>query len=201
MLLPLRWVAATMAGFAFGGFMFHFAGSFGGLASWDPFAVAFGGAMGFVTGVAVAGIQWATLWLSRRQGARLMLAMGLTIGVTHGLQDGAPNSIGFVTVAAASGIAVAAIFAALFDQRAPAALLASSVGWAGGLVVANWLTFSVLGLPGTEAPIDSAIQHTVVGIIVALAWGVSTAITGLPSAIRNHGRRLVEAGGPGGSAT
>jgi hypothetical protein len=188
----IAWVTATAIGLAFGGFALHFPGSFGGLYAWDPVAVAFGAILGFATGLGVGLVQWAALWLPRRQGARLALAMALGIAITHGLLDGAPDAVGFLPVTAASGLAVAAIFAVAFDQRAPAAMLASAVGWAAGQVFAAWLTHSALGMPWHETPVDWSLTHLVAGISIAIAWTVPTAIAGLPQAIRRDRDAPVE---------
>jgi hypothetical protein len=181
----IAWVTSTVIGLALGGYFVHFAGSFGGLADFDLLAIFFGGAMGFVTGIGVALIQWLALGLSRRQGLRLVLAMALSIGVTHGSQDGSPNWMSFAGVAAANSILVTVIVAGLFGVRSPLVLLACGVGWAGGQIAGNWLTFSILGMPWHD---DYPTQHAVVGIVVALAWGIPTALTGLPAAIRAVGR-------------
>jgi hypothetical protein len=188
-MLPLSpavaWIAATAIGLAAGGFALHFPGSFGGLAAWDPVAVIFGGILGFVTGVGVGIFLWAGLRPPRGTGARLVLAMGLGVGVTHGLLDGAPSSIGSPVAAAASGLAMAAIFAMLLDQRSPAAILSSTIGWGGGQLVASWLTYSVLGMPWHDTPVEWSLQHMVAGIVIALAWGIPTAVAGLPGALQN----------------
>jgi hypothetical protein len=182
MMLAIAWISATAIGFALGGFVLHFPGSFGGLAAWDPAATLFGGILGFATGVGVALVQWVGLRLPRRSGTPLLLAMGLSIGITHGLQDGAPASIGLLVVAAVSGVAVAAIFAVLFDQRAPAEMLASAFGWGGGQLFAAWLV-PRLGLPWHETPLDWSLAHLASGIVIAIAWAVPTALAGLPAAI------------------
>lgn len=181
-MLAIAWVAATTVGLALGGFALHFPGSFGE-AVWSPVALVFGGILGFATGVGVGLVQWAALRLPRRSGARLVLAMGLVIAITHGLQDGAPLSIGLLVVAAASGVAVAAIFAGLFGQRAPVAMLASAIGWAGGQLFANWLT-PALGMPWHETPVDWSLTHVVAGVAIALVWTIPTAMAGLPAALR-----------------
>ena len=182
MMLASAWISATAIGLALGGFVLHFPGSFGDAAAWDPAAILFGGILGFATGIGVGLVQWIGMRLSRPQGARLVLAMGLGIGITHGLQDGAPAWIGLLVVAAASGVAVAAIFAVLFDERAPAAMLASAVGWGGGQLFAAWLV-PRLGMPWHETPVDWALAHLAAAIVIAIAWTVPTAVAGLPAAI------------------
>jgi hypothetical protein len=192
MMLAIAWVASTTIGLALGGFALHFPGSFGGLYEWDPVAAASGGILGFTTGMGVGLIQWAALRLPRGRGARLAVGLGLGIGITHGLLDGAPNAIGFGVVTIASGVVVAAIFAVLFDQRAPAAILASAIGWSGGQMIAAWLTYSVLAMPWHETPVDWSLTHTVAGIVIAIAWTVPTAATGLPQAIRRVREEALE---------
>lgn len=189
----VAWVAATIIGLVLGGFVLHFPGSFGDLRSWDPTALIFGGILGFMTGVWVGLFQWAALLLPRRQAGRLLLAMGIGIGITHALNDAAPSSLGLPVVALASGLGMAAAVASFLGERRPAALLACFVGWAGGLVLAAQVT-SMLGLPASETPVGWATEHAVAGLVVGLAWGVLTAIAGLPEILRRPstaGRRTV----------
>ena len=183
MMAGIAWILATVLGFALGGLVFHLPGSFGGLQSWDLVAVVFGAGIGFASGMAVGLVQWAALRLSRRQGARLVVAMGLGIGITHGLMDGAPDSIGLLIVVIASGIAVALLFAGLLEQRAPVAMLASAVGWGGGIWFAAWW-IPRLGMPFHETGVDWALAHLAQGVVIAFVWAVPTALAGLPAALR-----------------
>ena len=179
----VAWVAATIIGLALGGFILHFPGSFGGLTGWDPVAVVFGGLLGFANGVLVGLPQWAALRLPRGPGGRLLLAMGVGVGVTHALNDGAPFSLGLPIVAAASGLAMTAAMAGILHERRPVALAAHFVGWAGGLLLADQVTV-ILGLPASETPVGWATEHAVAGLVVGLSWGVLTAAVGLPEILR-----------------
>jgi hypothetical protein len=112
-----------------------------------------------------------------------MLAMGLGIGITHGLMDGAPDSIGLLLVTAASGIAVALLFAGLLGQQTPLTVLLSAAGWGGGIWFAAWW-IPRLGMPFHETPVDWALAHLAQGVVIAIAWAVPTALAGLPAALR-----------------
>ena len=185
MIRRVAWVAATIIGLALGGFVLHFPGSFGDLTRWDPSAVLFGAILGFVTGVWVGLAQWVGLRLPRGPGGRLLLTMGVGIGVTHALNDGAPLSLGLPIVAAASGLAMTMAMAAILGERRPAALAASFVGWAGGLVLAARVT-DLLGLPWEETPVGWSTEHAVAGMVVGLVWGTLTNATGLPKILRRR---------------
>jgi len=174
----LLWIIATTAGLIVGGFILHFPGSYGGIVEWDPAAVIFGGILGFLTGVFVGVGQWAALLLPRRTGVKLLLVMGIGIGVTHALMDGAPSSVPLVLLAAMSGAAITAALAFYVDERRPAVLGASFLGWAGGLLIAPQVTLA-LGLPWSETPVGWSTEHAFAGAIVGLAWAVSTAASGL----------------------
>jgi hypothetical protein len=188
----MAWILATVIGFALGGYLFHLPGSFGGLPAWDSVAVIFGAGIGFVTGIAVGLLQWVTLRLPRQLGARLVVAMALGFGVTHGLMDGAPDSIGLLLVSAGSGVAVALLFAALLGQRASMVMLVSAVGWGGGIWFAAWW-IPRLGLPFHETPHDWALAHLAQGLVMAIAWAVPTALVGLPAALRAQHDRPAQA--------
>ncbi len=186
MIERVSWVAATTVGIAVGGFVLHFPGSFGELVSWDPVALIFGALLGFVTGVWVGLFQWAALRLPRGQGGRLLLVMGVGVGVTHALNDGAPASLGLPIVTVASGLAMTAAVARLLRERRPAVLAANFVGWTGGLLLAA-LTVGWMGLPWEETPVGWSTEHMVDGIVVGLIWGGLTAAVGLPAILRRSG--------------
>jgi hypothetical protein len=196
MIRRVAWVAATSIGLVLGGFVLHFPGSFGDLRSWDPAALIFGGILGFITGVWVGVFQWVALLLPRRRGGRLLLAMGIGIGITHALNDAAPSSLGLPIVAIASGLGTTAAVAVILGERRPVALVACFVGWAGGLLLAVQVT-STLGLPASETPVGWATEHAVAGLVVGLAWGTLTVITGLPELLRRPGETAPSDPGPG----
>lgn len=187
MIPRVAWLVGTTIGLALSGFVLHFPGSFGDFAGWDPAALIFGAILGFMTGVWVGLFQWAALRLPRGPGGRLLLAMGVGIGVTHALNDGAPLSLGLPIVAAASGLAMTAAIAAILGERRPAALAASFVGWAGGLLLAA-LIVRWTGLPWEETPVGWSTEHAVDGVVVGLTWGVLTAMVGLPAILRRSGQ-------------
>ncbi len=182
-------MVGTTVGLALGGFVLHFPGSFGDLARWDPAAIGFGaifGAiLGSITGVVVGLFQWAALRLPRGPGVRLLLAMGVGIGITHALNDGAPLSLGLPIVAAASGLAMTAAVAAILRERRPAALAMSFAGWAGGLLLAAQVT-DMLGLPWEETPLGWSTEHAVAGVVVGLLWGTLTVAVGLPEILKRR---------------
>ena len=181
----LIWVVATTVGLIVAGFLFHFPGSFGGLYGWDPVAVVFGALIGFVSGAAVGLVQWAALLLPRREGLRLLLWMGLGIGITHAIHDGAPNALGQVGAASLSGLAVAAAYAWSVGDRRPAPIAVVGVAWAVALVstdlVSRWL-----GTPWEDTPVGWSTDHAIDGIVVGLIWGVATALVGVPDRLRQH---------------
>jgi hypothetical protein len=178
------WVGSTTIGLIVGGFILHFPGSFGGLYGWDPTAVIFGGILGFITGVAVGLVQWAGLLLRRREGLRLLLWMGIGIGVTHALHDGAPNAVAVVGVASLSGLAMAAGYAWSFEERRPVPIVAIGLAWTVGLVAADRAT-TWMGLPWEETPVGWSTEHAIDGLIVGIIWGVTTALAGVPDRLRH----------------
>ena len=178
----VAWIVATAIGLVVGGVMFHFPGSFGEL-SWQPVALVFGVIIGFVTGLFVGLAQWAALLLRRRAGMRLLLWMATGIAVTHGLNDGAPWSIGNLVLSLACGLGMAAGYAAFLDERRPIPLLLVGLGWAGALLAAKY-GIRVLPLPEEETPAAWATAHGAESLIVALAWGVITVIAGVPARLR-----------------
>jgi hypothetical protein len=177
------WVLATTVGLVMAGFLFHFPGSFGGLYGWDPTAVIFGGLIGFVSGAVVGLVQWAALLLRRNEGLRMLLWMGVGIGVTHAVHDGAPNTVGLVGAASVSGLAMAAAYAWSFRERQPIPIVVVGVAWAAALVgtdiVSRWL-----GTPWQDTPVGWSTDHAIDGIVVGLIWGIATALVGVPERLR-----------------
>ncbi len=179
----VTWVAATTIGLIVAGFVFHFPGSFGGLDDWDLVAVIFGGLIGFVSGAVVGLVQWGSLLLSRRSGLRLLLWMGLGIGITHALHDGAPNAFGLVATVSLSGLAMAAAYAWSFGERRPTPILVIGAAWAVALLAAGGVS-RWLGLPWEETPVGWSTHHAIEGIVVGIVWGVATAVVGVPERLR-----------------
>ena len=178
-------MVGTTVGLALGGFVLHFPGSFGDLASWDPAAIVFGAILGFITGVVVGLFQWAALRLPRGPGGRQLLTMGVGIGVTHALNDGAPLSLRLPIVAAASGLAMTVAVAVILRERRPAALAMSFAGWAGGLLLAAQVA-DMLGLPWEDTPVGWSTEHAVAGVVVGLLWGTLTVAVGLPEILKRR---------------
>ncbi len=177
------WVLTTTLGLAVGGFIFHFPGSFGGLSEWDVSATIFGGLIGFVSGAVVGLAQSAGLGLQGREGARLVLWMGVGIGLTHALHDGGPDAITSVGVSALSGLAMAAAYVWAIRDRRPVPAIVIGVAWAVALYVANEAT-NRMGLPWEETPIGWSTDHLFSGLIVGLIWGVASAAAGIPERVR-----------------
>ena len=195
----VAWIVATTIGLLVGGVMFHFPGSFG-VFSWQPAALVVGVIIGFVSGVFVGMVQWAALLMKRGAGLRLLLWMGTGIAVTHGLNDGAPWSIGIVALSLACGLAMAAAYAACFDDRRPIPLLLVGLGWAGALAVAHQ-GIRLLPLPEEETPAAWAIAHGTEALSVAVAWGVITVFAGVPARLRADGSTLRPGAGIAEEAT
>lgn len=179
------WIASTTFGLIVGGFVLHFPGSYGGLFGWDATAVIFGGILGFVTGLAVGLVQWAALLLRRHEGFRLVVWMGLGIGVTHGLADGAPNAFPIVAIGSVGGFVMAAAYAWSFGERRAVPLAVIGSSWAVGLLVADRVT-NWMGLPWEETPVGWSTDHAFEGLIVGVIWGVATAMVGVPERLRRR---------------
>ena len=179
MIRTVGWVVATTLGLVVGGFILHFPGSYGGLATWDISATIVGAILGFITGVFIGLGQWAALLLPRRAGGRLLLAMGIGIAVTHAVNDGGPNSVSLLGVSVLSGLAMTAGFAGPLRERRPVALATCFVAWAGGLLLAEPVV-KALGMTFPDSPIGWSTHHAMTGLVVGIAWGVATAAVGLP---------------------
>lgn len=178
----VAWVVGTTIGLVVCGFIFHFPGSFGEY-SWEVVALVFGAILGFTTGVAVGLVQWACLALRRRAGLRLLLWMGIGNAVTHGLNDGAPWSLGIVAVSLLSGIGMAVAYVVCLDDRRPMPIVLVGFGWTAGLVLAS-LVVDAMGLPWEETQIGWSMQHAVSGVVVGLVWGGLTVLAGIPARLR-----------------
>jgi hypothetical protein len=190
------WVLATTVGLVVGGFVLHFPGSFGDLATSSVSAAIFGLVLGFINGVFVGLLQWLALRLSRAAGGALLLAMGIGIGVTHAVNDGGPNSIGLLGVSVLSGLGMALAFFGPLGERRPVALGTCFVAWVAALIIADIVTNAV-GMPFSETPVGWSTHHAAEGLIVGLVWAVATAAIGLPAILRARHRsedRIVEAG-------
>ena len=183
-LKAIGWVAGTVVGLAIGGFAFHFPGSFGEY-FWQPAAMVFGVLLGAINGLVVGVCQWAGLGFPSGRAPRLMGAMAIGVGVSHGLADGSASGIGLAVVALLGGVAVAAGYAWAFDARRPALLAASVIGWTAGWLIGDWLT-ALWRMPWTETPVGWSQEHLVVGVVVGVVWGVATVVAGLPAWILAH---------------
>lgn len=181
------WVLATTIGLVAGGFALHFPGSYGGLAAWDVPAAVFGAILGVITGAAVGLVQWAALGLRRREGLDLLVTMGIGVGVTHALEDGAPTAVNLYLLMAIIGIVLAAAYAWRFGEREPIALVVIGGAWVAGLVVALHVT-AALGMPRGEGAMATSIHHAAEGLLVGLIWGVATALVGVPDGLRRAER-------------
>jgi hypothetical protein len=179
------WVLTTTLGLAVGGFIFHFPGSFGGLPGWDVTATVFGLLIGFVSGVVVGLVQWAGLLLPRREGMRLLLWMGVGIGITHALHDGGPDALTRVGVSAASGVVMAAAYVWAIRDRRPMPAIVVGVAWAAALFVANEAT-NRMGLPWEDTPVGWSTDHMFNGLIAGVIWGAATALAGVPERLRQR---------------
>ena len=184
MIPALAWIAASTIGLVAGGFAFHFPGSIGGQVDWSLSAGVLGLILGVMTGAAVGVLQWAALRLPRRTGVPLVVAMALSIGVTHALFDASPILGPLALIAVVAGLVTAAAFAWRLGERDPITFGVSAAAWAIGLVVANVLSDGI-GLPFEETPLGWATDHAFDGLVVGLVWGGATAATGITSRLRN----------------
>jgi len=181
----LRWCAATTLGLALAGLVLHFPGSSEigtGIDAWQTDAMTFGALMGAVSGVVTGALQWAALRPFGARLWRLAFTMAIGVGVSHGLADGAPTSLGRVAVAIAGACALTAAMAVLLAERRPLTLAASIVGWAGGWILAYAIT-GALSLPQSNDPMGSATEHAVVGILVGLVWSGLVTAAGVRSPV------------------
>jgi len=183
MIPAVAWIAATTIGLVAGGFVLHFPGSFGGQLDWSLSAGAFGLILSFMTGAAVGLVQWAALLLPRRAGSRLVLAMGLSISVTHALFDASPILGPLPLFAALAGLITAAVFAWRLGERDRLTFIASAAAWAVGLVLADVLS-DAIGLPFEETPMGWSTDHAFDGLVVGLVWGGAMALTGIAARLR-----------------
>lgn len=189
----LAWILATVFGLSAGGFVLHFPGSYGEPA-WSLGAGLFGLIIGFANGAVLGALQWLATGAGRRIGARLILAMGLGVGITHGLHDGSATTLSYPLLALVCGVAVAGVVAALVGERGRSAIAVGGLAWAGGLVLASYVG-GWLGLPFEETPVGWSTDHAVDGIVVGLVWGAATAVGGLPDRLTELGRGIRPPGG------
>lgn len=77
-------------------------------------------------------------------------------------------------------MAVAAIYARLFDERPARSMAVIGLAWAFGIVAASQLG-GWLGMPWTQTGSGWAQDHAVDGVGTALVWGIATAAIGLPA--------------------
>ncbi len=179
------WIVATTMGLAIGGFVFHFPGSFGE-ASWQVAALVVGAIMGGITGVGVALLQWAAQRLPRDAGRRLVVWMTLAIGATHALNDGAPASLGIIPLSIACGVGVSLTYAWTVRDIDVVRLAAIGGGWAMALLAADGVD-TALALPFDETPVGWATQHAISGVVVGVAWGLTTVLADVPGRILARG--------------
>lgn len=190
----IRWIAATTLGLGLVGFGLHFPGSSeigSGVDALQLGTGALGAIQGAISGVIVGLLQWLVLRHALGGPWAVVAAMAVGIGFTHALGDGAPTSLGRAPVALASGLVLTGALAFALADRRPVGLVASVVGWAGGLLLGYVIT-GALGLPATQDPVGWGTEHAVVGIVTGLVWGSLTAATGLPAASRTGLRRAAE---------
>jgi hypothetical protein len=186
------WILTTTLGMTVGGLFFHLPGSFGGLPDWDVTATIFGLMVGFVSGVVAGLLQWAGLLLPRREGLRLLLWMGVGIGITHALHDGGPDALSRVGVSSLSGLVMAAAYVWAIRDRRPVPAIVVGVAWAVALFAANEAT-NRMGLPWQEDPVGWATDHAINGLIVGVIWGVATALAGIPERLRQPAEPTLDA--------
>ena len=180
--VDLAWLLAMVAGLAVSGFLFHFPGSFG-LPALDASAMLFGGLIGAVSGAFVGVLLWLSTTRTRAIGGRLIGWMAIGCGVTHGLLDGLPSSLGIGVAAVACALAVTGAYAWLIADRRSSALVWIGAGWSIGLLLA-WFGSSALGLPAEETPVGWATDHLVEGVIVGLTFGTATIVARTPEQLR-----------------
>ena len=89
--LLLAWVGATTVGYLVVGDIFHFPGGPGPSLNFE--AAAGGAVFGAVTGLLVGMLQWLVLRRRMPKAGRWVWATALGIAITHGIVDGAPDSI------------------------------------------------------------------------------------------------------------
>ena len=184
MVTRLAWMVAITLGLTAGGFAFHFPGSYGE-AAWSVGAGIFGFVLGAVNGLFVGVLAWVALRPSRRDGGRMLAAMGLLVGVTHALNDGSSTQVPFVLVALVAGLVAVGTAAWILGERRPSTLAIIGVAWTVGLIVGRW-SGNMLGLPLTETPLGWAQDHGWDGLVAGLVWSTATAAIGLPETLRRR---------------
>jgi hypothetical protein len=143
--------------------------------------------IGAINGILVGFLVWIALRLSRPEGGRVLVAMGLLVGGTHAFNDGSSTQMPFALVQLVAGLLAAGTAAWMLRVRVPAALAIIGVAWTLGLVIAGW-SGDALGLPLTETQLGWAQDHGWDGLVTGLVWGTATAAIGLPDVLRHHQR-------------
>lgn len=193
----LAWIVAITVGLTAGGFALHFPGSYGE-PSWSPFAGIFGLLLGAMNGLFVGALAVIAVWPSRRDGARVLLAMVVIVGVTHAINDGSSTQLPFAFFQAVAGLVAAGTAAWILRERRPTVLAVIGVAWTAGLIVGGW-SGNMLGLPLTETGLGWAQDHGWDGLVAGLIWGGATAAIGLPGTIRRRRTEMAPSGALGGS--
>jgi hypothetical protein len=188
MITRLAWIVAITLGLLAGGFVLHFPGSYGEPV-WSASAAVFGFILGAVNGLFVGVLGWIALRLSRREGGRLLVAMGVIVGGTHALNDGSSSQLPFALYQLVAGLVATGAAAWILRERRRSALAIIGGAWTLGLIVGGW-SGDILGLPLTEAPLGWAQDHAWDGLVTGLVWGTATAVIGLPETLRQRGGPL-----------
>ena len=194
MITGLAWITAITIGFTLGGAALHFPGSYGSPA-FDVRAGVFGLILGGINGLFVGALVWIGLRLSRRDGLRVLVMMVLSVGATHGINDGSSTDLPFVFYAAIAGLVTAGAAAWTLGERRPVLLVVIGAAWMVGLIVGAW-SGNMIGLPTTETPLGWAQDHGWDGLVAGLVWGTATAAVGMPHMIRLQ-RPTMTGGGDG----
>lgn len=181
---PIRsvfWVLATIIGLAVGGFAFHFPGS--NDSGWESSALVFGTLIGGVNGLFVGFLQMLVLRGVVAHPGRIPWTTGVIVGATHGAYDFAPaNDLGLVLPVGAGLVAAIAVAVVGRERRGPV-LGAVAVSWAAGLWLSA-ITTSALGMPWSETPVGWSMEHLVQGVVVAIVFGLTVALVGVPTSSR-----------------
>ena len=93
----MAWVVATVAGYLVVGSIFHFPGGPG--PSLNLEAAAGGAVFGAVTGLLIGTLQWLVLRRRMPKARRWVWGTALGMAITHGIVDGAPDSINLALLA------------------------------------------------------------------------------------------------------
>ncbi len=176
--LWLLWTLVNTAGFAFGGFAFHFPFGFssGPPQSFAPENAVVGFAVGAVTGVVIGTLQWLVL---RRVISGVGWWVVATLGgvaVVHAVGDAATGFVAFWVVALPSGVVIGILQWLVLRRLGYTArfwVLASIIGWFVGLTLGMALA-EFTGLMTLTGPAGYATQHAVVGSVTGAVIGAIT---------------------------